>query len=129
VAPLYHRPLDRDRSGFDDGLHTRPGSKLEPFDWWSQRLMRPLGVVVVHPGIQSLLQLRDRGVLVIMLGEELGPYCLMPALHLPVVVGDRGAVNRCRIPFSAQIRSNTTSAELPAGPNRPVKTLPLSVRI
>ena len=26
----------------------------------------------------------------------------------PVVVGDRGAVNRCRIPFSAQIRSNNT---------------------
>jgi hypothetical protein len=42
------------------------------------------------------------------------------------VVGDRGAVSRCRMPFSAQIRSNNTSAELPAGPNLPVKTLPLS---
>jgi hypothetical protein len=47
----------------------------------------------------------------------------------PVVVGDRGAVNRYRIPFSAQTRANNTSAELSAGPNRPVKTLPLSVKI
>jgi len=48
---------------------------------------------------------------------------------LPVVVGQRGAVSRCRIPFSAQIRSNITSATEPRGPNRPVKTFPLSVRI
>jgi hypothetical protein len=33
------------------------------------------------------------------------------------------------MPFSAQIRSNNTFAEFPAGPNLPVKTLPLSVRI
>ena len=33
------------------------------------------------------------------------------------------------MPFSAQIRSNITSADEPAGPNRPVKTLPLSVKI
>jgi len=42
------------------------------------------------------------------------------------VVGERGAVNKCRIPFSAQTRSNNTSALDPAGPNRPVNTLPLS---
>jgi hypothetical protein len=41
------------------------------------------------------------------------------------VVGDRGAVSKCRIPFSAQIRSNITSADDPAGPNRPVNTFPL----
>jgi hypothetical protein len=45
----------------------------------------------------------------------------------PVVVGDRGAVNRCRMPFSAQARSNITSADEPAGPNLPVNTLPLEV--
>ena len=46
---------------------------------------------------------------------------------MPVVVGDRGAVRMCLIPFSRQIRSNNTSPV--PGPNRPVKTLPLSVRI
>jgi hypothetical protein len=28
---------------------------------------------------------------------------------LPVVVGERGAVNKCSMPFSRQIRSNSTS--------------------
>jgi len=53
-------------------------------------------------------------------------YRLMPPLHLPGVVGDPGAVSRCRIPFSAQIRSNNTSADLPAlfgGEDRPVVVL------
>jgi hypothetical protein len=58
--------------------------------------------------------------------EEFGPHRLCQRSTFPVVVGDRGAVNRCRMPFSAQIRSNNTSAALPAGPNRPVNTLPLS---
>jgi hypothetical protein len=68
-------------------------------------------------------------VLVIMLGEELRTDRLVPTSTFPVVVGERGGISRCRIPFSAQTRSNNTSAELPAGPNRPVKTLPLSVKI
>ena len=41
---------------------------------------------------------------------------------LPVVVGERTPVWRCEIPFSRQIRSNSTSTGW--GPNRPVKTLP-----
>ena len=45
----------------------------------------------------------------------------------PVVVGEYGAVSRCRIPLSAQIRSNITGPG--PRPNRPVNTLPLSVRI
>jgi hypothetical protein len=64
-----------------------------------------------------------------MVGQELLAHRLVPPFHLPVVVGDRGAVNKCRIPFSAQIRSNITSADDPAGPNRPVNTFPLSVKI
>ena len=48
---------------------------------------------------------------------------------LPVVVGEWGVVSRCRIPFSAQIRSNNTSELDPAGSNRPVNTFPLSVSI
>jgi hypothetical protein len=45
---------------------------------------------------------------------------------LPVVVGERGAVSRCLIPFSLHMRSKSTSPV--PGPKRPVKTLPLSVR-
>ncbi len=45
----------------------------------------------------------------------------------PVVVGEYGAVSRCRIPFSAQIRSNITGPG--PRPNRAVNTFPLSVRI
>ena len=45
----------------------------------------------------------------------------------PVVVGEYGAVSRCRIPLSVQIRSNITGPG--PRPKRPVKTLPLSVRI
>jgi hypothetical protein len=40
------------------------------------------------------------------------------------VVGEYGAVSRCRMPLSAQIRSNITGPG--PRPNRPVKTLPLS---
>ena len=46
---------------------------------------------------------------------------------LPVVVGDRGAVRMCLMPFSRQIRSNSTGPG--PGPNRAVNTLPLSVKI
>jgi hypothetical protein len=42
----------------------------------------------------------------------------------PVVVGEYGAVSRCRTPFSRQIRSKSTSVLVT--PNRPVNTLPLS---
>ena len=45
----------------------------------------------------------------------------------PVVVGDRGWVSRCSIPFSRQIRSKSTSTG--GWLNRPVNTFPLSVRI
>src|SRR5437016_11110103 len=43
----------------------------------------------------------------------------------PVVVGERGWVSRCSMPFSRQIRSNSTSTGGCA--KRPVNTLPLSV--
>jgi hypothetical protein len=45
----------------------------------------------------------------------------------PVVVGERGWVSRWVMPFSRQIRSNSTSTG--GWLNRPVNTLPLSVRI
>ena len=45
----------------------------------------------------------------------------------PVVVGERGAVSRCLIPFSRQIRSKSTSTGR-WWPYRPVNTFPLSVR-
>ena len=61
----------------------------------------------------------------VVLVEQLAAHRLVQPLHLPVVVGEYGAVNRCRIPFSTQIRSNNTSRDadiarsLPAV-NRPV---------
>ena len=45
---------------------------------------------------------------------------------LPVVVGEAGLVSRWVMPFSRQIRSNSTSAGRGLM-NRPVKTVPLSV--
>jgi hypothetical protein len=45
----------------------------------------------------------------------------------PVVVGEYGAVSRCRMSLSAQIRSNITGPG--PRPKRPVNTLPLSVKI
>ena len=45
---------------------------------------------------------------------------------LPVVVGDLGLVRRGVMPFSRQIRSNSTSAGRGLM-NRPVNTVPLSV--
>jgi hypothetical protein len=44
----------------------------------------------------------------------------------PVVVGDRGLVSRWVMPFSRQIRSNSTSAGRGLM-NRPVNTVPLPV--
>ena len=44
----------------------------------------------------------------------------------PVVLGDAGLVSRWVMPFSRQIRSNSTSAGL-ALMNRPVNTVPLSL--
>ena len=73
----HHRPLGRrwNWRGLTDGLY-RGGGESEPLDRWPHPkcLVRPFGVVVHHPGIQRRLQLRDRGVLMIMLGEELRTY-------------------------------------------------------
>jgi len=52
---------------------------------------------------------------------------LVQPLDLPVVVGDLGLVRRAVMPFSRQIRSNSTSAGRGLM-NRPVNTVPLSVR-
>jgi len=52
---------------------------------------------------------------------------LMQPLDLARVVGDLGLVCRAVMPFSRQIRSNSTSAGRGLM-NRPVNTVPLSVR-
>ncbi len=86
-ARLHHRRRwhGRDGTGFDDGLHAGPGSKLEPLDRGPhpQRLVRPEGVVLLDPDIQRGLQLLQGGVAAIMDAEELGTNRLVPALHLP----------------------------------------------
>ncbi len=89
-------------------------------------LMRPLVVVLVHPGVDARpARRRDRAKTLPSRNSRLS--VLWNRSTLPVVVGDRGAVNRWRMPFSRQIRSNSTSPV--PGPKRPVNTLPLSVRI
>jgi hypothetical protein len=60
-------------------------------------------------------------------GVELRAQGTVDRSIFPVVVGERGAVSRCSIPFSRQIRSNSTSTG--GWWNRPVNTFPLSVRI
>jgi hypothetical protein len=86
-ARLHHRRRwhGRDGTGFDDGLHAGPGSKLEPLDRGPhpQRMVRPEGVVLLDPDIQRGLQLLQGGVAAIMDAEELGTNRLVPALHLP----------------------------------------------
>ena len=67
--------------------------------------MGTVGVVVVHPGIEltlgSLGSRERRG------REELLVDTLVKRSILPVVVGELGAVSRCEIPFSMQMRSST----------------------
>ncbi len=84
--------------------------------------MRPVVVVELNPRVEVAPGLLD--------GVEHLPSknsrlrVLWNRSTLPVVVGERGAVSRWRMPLSRQIRSNTTSPE--PEPKRPVNTLPLS---
>ena len=58
--------------------------------------------------------------------QQLALQRLVQPSIFPVVVGDRGFVSRGVMPFSRQIRSNSTSAGRGLM-NRPVNTVPLSV--
>jgi hypothetical protein len=92
-----------------------------------QRLVRAGGVVFLAPGVQRGLQrpdARKRAVHV----EQFALEGLVEALDLPRGVGERTLVRRWVMPFSRQIRSNNTSTGTPGLWNRPVNTLPLSVR-
>jgi hypothetical protein len=62
--------------------------------------------------IQRLLQRHDRRVPPVLHRQELSRNVLWKRSILPVVVGEYGAVSRCLMPFSLQIRSNG------AGPGR-----------
>ncbi len=89
-------------------------------------LMRPLVLYSMHPLVE--LGLRRSQVCEHPVGAELGPHAPMEPLDLP----RRGRRPRLgqpvrRSPFSRQIRSNSTSTG--GWLNRPVNTLPLSVRI
>ena len=91
--------------------------QVEPFGRWPhpQRLMRTLGVVLDHPGVHGGLQLPDGRVRRSAAVKHSARIVLCSRSTFPVVVGDRGAVSRCLIPFSAQIRSNNTSLAEPGG--------------
>lgn len=70
------------------------GGELEAFGGrhGADGLMGPAVVVVVHPGVEALLVVLER--VEDLAGQELGPQRLVPALDLPVVVGECGLVNR-----------------------------------
>jgi hypothetical protein len=87
--------------------------------------MRP-GAVVVHPLIKgplSRLQIRESCPVL----RNSARILRWKRSILPVVVGLRGWVSRCSIPLSRQMRSKSTSTG--GWLNRPVNTLPLSVKI
>jgi hypothetical protein len=90
-----------------------------------ERLMRPGGVVVDHHSSNAACaackELNVRRV------SNSARRLRWNRSILPVVVGDRGWVNKCSMPFSRQIRSNNTSTGGVA--YFPVNTLPLSVKI
>jgi hypothetical protein len=100
---------------------------MESALWWviAQRLVRAGLVVVVDPLVQracAVLSVRNTWVVSNSVRRVRWNRSI-----LPVVVGERGAVRRCSMPFSRQIRSKRTSTG--GWWNRPVNTFPLSVRI
>ena len=82
-------------------------------------------VVFIDPPIE--LDLRAREILEDPVGAELRAQAAVEPHTLPVVVGERGSVCRWVMPFSRQTRSKSTSTG--GRVNRPVNTLPLSVKI
>jgi hypothetical protein len=72
-----------------------------------------------HPAPPAVRDDRERPVLG---GEELGPHRLVQPLHLPVVVGEYGAVSRCRIPLSGRGgRTSPGPARGRTSPGRPCR--------
>ena len=118
-SPLRSPPTDRAgaRRGPDEAV--RRGGHV-------QRLMRPLAVVVARPTRPARPARPAATGNSCPVGNSARRVRWNRSIF-PVVVGDRGAVSRCSMPFSRQIRSKSTS--IGGCPNRPVNTLPLSVRI
>jgi hypothetical protein len=86
--------------------------------------VRPVSVVLLAPRIQRALQGLD-GLEPAVLSEPLVCSDWCSRSIFPVVVGDAGLVSRWVMPFSRQIRSNSTAAGRGLM-NRPVNTVPLS---
>jgi hypothetical protein len=81
-------------------------------------------VVLMPPPVHRGLGGLDRGEWPGLV-QEVGLQGLVPALHLPMVVGEYGLASSWRMPFLRQIRSNSTS-EGRGRVKRPVNCLPLS---
>ena len=87
-----------------------------------QRLVRPVIVVVSHPGIDRRLGCLELGNGPVR-SKKSGRRVRWKRSTLPFWFGEAGWVSRCRMPFLRQIRSNITS---PPFPNRSVNCFPLS---
>jgi hypothetical protein len=86
-------------------------------------LVRPIGVVLVHPRIDGGLSSLDRFERALLV-EELGTEGAWHRSTFPFWFGEASAVSRWVIPLRRQILSDSTS---PALPNRSVNCFPLSV--
>jgi hypothetical protein len=88
----------------------RVGLGTDPLGWGlpTQRLVRPWVVVLVHPGVQDLLDdlgagQRRQG------GQQLAAQGLVEPLDLAGGVGARTPPGRWAMPFSRKLRSTSTS--------------------
>ena len=86
--------------------------------------MRPPGVVFEPKGVDRCLGFLQVGPDLHVV-EQFALQLRWNRSSLPMVVGERGFLSRCVMPFSRQIRSNITSP--PPRLNRAVNCLPLSV--
>jgi hypothetical protein len=86
--------------------------------------VRPVGVVVLAPGIERGLQVLDGAERAVVV-EQFVLQRLVQPFNLPGRGRRRGLSEPLVMPFSRQIRSNSTSAGRGLM-NRPVNTVPLS---
>jgi hypothetical protein len=99
------------------------GGEGEPVGWWpvADALVGPGGVVVHHPGVQSLLGLLD-GVEQLSV-EELAAHRLVQPLDL--AGGGRRVGRRQQVADAVVVAEAVEQHRPGTGPNRAVNTLPL----
>ncbi len=80
--PATRRRLDGLPLGLDDLVGILAQAKARQRRRHAQGLVRPLGVVVIDPGVEAVLSGIKRGEAVVVRPEEPGPQRLVEALYL-----------------------------------------------